>query len=37
MSKESKKTLEQIAKQLEEQAASNLTLANKIKQIIDTL
>lgn len=33
MSKKNKKTLEQVAKQLEEQAASNLTLANKIKNI----
>lgn len=34
MSEENKKELEKITCQLEEQAAKNLTLANKIKQII---
>lgn len=32
-----KKELKEIAQQLEEQAAENLTLANKIKRIINTL
>lgn len=32
-----KKELEKIARQLEGQAAENLTLANKIKRIINTL
>lgn len=34
MDEENKKELEKIACQLEEQAAKNLTLANKIKRII---
>lgn len=32
-----KKELEKIAQQLEEQAAENLTLANRIKRIVNTL
>lgn len=32
-----KKELEKIAQQLEEQAAENLTLVNRIKRIINTL
>ena len=32
-----KKELERIAQQLEEQAAENLTLANRIKRIINAL
>ncbi len=35
MNEENKKELKQIADQLEEQAAKNLTLANKIKRIIN--
>lgn len=35
MSEENKKELKQIADQLEEQAANDLTLANKIKRIIN--
>lgn len=34
MNEENKKELEKIACQLEEQAAKNLTLANKVKRII---
>lgn len=35
MDEENKKELEKIADQLEEQAANDLTLANKIKRIIN--
>lgn len=37
MDNEAKKELGQIAKQLEEQAAHNLTLAKKIKRITSNL